>query len=242
MSKQFLVDLNLNKNELQNAVIQNLATDPSNGLPGQIYYNTTIGKYKYFNGTQWKEIGDEGYAPLNSPAFTGVPTAPTPNAGTSTTQIATTEFVSNAIRDLVNAMLFKGTIGTNGTAGTTLPTSEVRIGDTYKIITDGTYAGQAAKVGDMFIATATTPTWAYVPSGDDEGLNKYSGIITGDNTTSSFTITHNLNSRDIVVNVYNASTHEEVIVDITKTTVNAITIGFAIAPATGTDYNVVVIG
>ena len=36
-------------------------------------------------------------APLSSPTFTGVPAAPTATAGTSTTQIATTEFVSAAV-------------------------------------------------------------------------------------------------------------------------------------------------
>jgi len=36
-------------------------------------------------------------APINSPAFTGVPTAPTALAGTSTGQIATTQFVEDAI-------------------------------------------------------------------------------------------------------------------------------------------------
>ena len=36
-------------------------------------------------------------APLNSPAFTGVPTAPTATAGTSTGQLATTKFVEDAI-------------------------------------------------------------------------------------------------------------------------------------------------
>ena len=38
-------------------------------------------------------------APLNSPNFTGLPTAPTAEAGTSNTQIATTKFVSDAISD-----------------------------------------------------------------------------------------------------------------------------------------------
>lgn len=37
------------------------------------------------------------YATLASPTFTGVPAAPTAIAGTSTTQLATTEFVQNAI-------------------------------------------------------------------------------------------------------------------------------------------------
>lgn len=37
------------------------------------------------------------YAPLASPAFTGVPTAPTANPGTTTGQLATTAFVQNAV-------------------------------------------------------------------------------------------------------------------------------------------------
>lgn len=43
--------------------------------------------------------GSGGGASLESPEFTGTPTAPTAPAGTSTTQIATTEFVQNAIND-----------------------------------------------------------------------------------------------------------------------------------------------
>ena len=41
------------------------------------------------------------YAPLASPALTGVPTAPTATAGTNTTQIATTAYVGTAISNLV---------------------------------------------------------------------------------------------------------------------------------------------
>ena len=267
-------------------------------------------------------------------------------------------------------MYFKGTIGTGGSAGTALPTSGVKVGDTYKIITAGTYAGQAAKVGDMFIATATTPTWAYVPSGDDvdvtqinagAGLNttsddsstdggsitstgtlyltksgvsagtyqgltvdkygrvtaaqnmgyttntgtvtsvgltnsggltisgspvttsgsitighsnqitaqssqavypiaidanghitsygsaqtilkKYSANITGDGSKTSFTITHNLGSRDIIIQVYDNASYDEVMVDILRTTTSAATITFAKAPANGKVYRVVCIG
>ena len=43
------------------------------------------------------------YAPLASPALTGVPTAPTAASGTATTQVATTAFVGTAVADLVAA-------------------------------------------------------------------------------------------------------------------------------------------
>lgn len=43
-------------------------------------------------------------APLASPALTGTPTAPTAVDGTSSTQIATTAFVSNAVTNLNNAL------------------------------------------------------------------------------------------------------------------------------------------
>jgi len=41
--------------------------------------------------------GISGYAPLNSPAFTGVPTAPTPSVSDNSTTIPTTAFVVSAI-------------------------------------------------------------------------------------------------------------------------------------------------
>ena len=55
----FLTNINLNKNELQNAVIQNLTADPSNPRTGQVYYNTTDLVLKQFNGTTWDVVGKE---------------------------------------------------------------------------------------------------------------------------------------------------------------------------------------
>ena len=56
----YLVNLNLNKNELQNAKIQNLAAAPSNPTDGQIYYNTADDVMYYYNGTKWVPIIDDG--------------------------------------------------------------------------------------------------------------------------------------------------------------------------------------
>lgn len=53
----FLTNLNLNKNELQNAVIQNLAVAPENPKEGQIYYNSKEKQYYGFRNGQWKILG-----------------------------------------------------------------------------------------------------------------------------------------------------------------------------------------
>ena len=80
-------------------------------------------------------------------------------------------------------MVYKGTVGTGGTV-TTLPTSDVENGDTYKVCADGTYAGQVAVIGDLFVAvvdktqTPVAITWSYIPSGND----KFIGQIIGDDT------------------------------------------------------------
>lgn len=54
---KYVNSLNLLQNELQNAVIQVLATDPANGKMGQIYYNSTIKALMQYDGTQWNRVG-----------------------------------------------------------------------------------------------------------------------------------------------------------------------------------------
>jgi hypothetical protein len=53
-------------------------------------------------------------APLASPALSGVPTAPTANSGTNTTQIATTAFVANALSGVAGGLNFAGSISLSG--------------------------------------------------------------------------------------------------------------------------------
>lgn len=65
---------------------------------------------------------------------------------------ATYEYVAEAIA-AADAMIFKGTIGAaaDSPTVTSLPTT-YKVGWTYRVITDGTYAGKVCEVGDLIIA------------------------------------------------------------------------------------------
>lgn len=64
------------------------------GALGEVVVDTTLKTLVVHDGSTQ---GGNYIAPLTSPAFAGIPTAPTPTAGTNTTQLATTQFVTTAI-------------------------------------------------------------------------------------------------------------------------------------------------
>jgi hypothetical protein len=72
-------------------------------------------------------------------------------------------------------------------------------------------------------------------------VTKY-GANVGDGSSTSYTITHNLNTRDVQVTLFdNSAPYAEVICDVLHTTVNTVTLQFSIAP-TSNQYRVVVQG
>jgi hypothetical protein len=57
----------------------------------------------------------------------------------------------------------------------------------------------------------------------------------GDGAALTYTITHNLNTQDVVVSIRDVATNQVAIADVTATTVNTVTIaGFSTAPASNT--------
>lgn len=72
---------------------------------------------------------------------------------------------------------------------------------------------------------------------------KVSATITADSSTTDFAITHNLWTRDVIVQVAQAwSPYATVLVDVERNSTSQVTVKFAVAPTTWTDYKVMVTG
>lgn len=85
MSKKFLVSIDLAKNELQNAVVQPLASAPSSPVEGQIYYNTSDKTSYIYDGTSWLDLGVQGGAGATNLAWNAATSTVTSDTGTDAT-------------------------------------------------------------------------------------------------------------------------------------------------------------
>jgi hypothetical protein len=96
-----LTDYGTFENENYVYLLENFAksTAPVQPILGQLWYNAGTDVISaYGTGNAWIPLASQEYVQLQkvSPAFTGVPTAPTAPTGTANTQIATTAFVTNS--------------------------------------------------------------------------------------------------------------------------------------------------
>lgn len=70
---------------------------------------------------------------------------------------------------------------------------------------------------------------------------KYASTITGNGSDREFDIKHDLDSRDVLVGIYDQD-HKLVLADVESTDPDEVMISFANPPATGRSYHVVVMG
>jgi hypothetical protein len=137
--------------------------------------------------------------------------------------------------------------------------SGIKRGWTYTVTADGTFFTEQVRVGDVLIAEIDAPTtladWTTVQNNIDlasltqvgignvnagtgidvsysSGTATVSALATSYATTISATatITHNLGTRDVIIQLYDTVTYETVYSDNVRTTTDTATITFASSP------------
>jgi len=209
------------------ATVLTRSTDYDNHIAGQV----DAGNFVYiaagtiYGGTGWvqtlpgtaTDVGNGikiGTDPLDWAQFSG-PGAYTANNGVKLTG---TVFSFNP---LSTGGLTTGVSGASLLLATNsgLATSSSGVGVTsgLGITVSGAGAAGAATANQVAINT-------------DVVVRKYAATI-GDGTTTSFTVTHNLATKDVQVTLYDTSTNVEYTADVTHSTTNTITVAFANAPS-----------
>ena len=138
----------LPENENYVYLLENFAspTAPLAPVLGQLWYNSSTNIISSYNTSNaWSALASQTYVQEQkiSPAFSGVPTAPTADYGTNTTQLATTAFVQGEKA----SPAFVG-IPTAPTAASSVSTTQIAT----------TAFVQAQKISPALTGTPTAPT------------------------------------------------------------------------------------
>jgi hypothetical protein len=326
MAKKFLVNLDLAKNQILNAAIQNLPSAPSSPVQGQIYYNTGDHRIYFWDGTAWVDMSGDirdvvGGAGLTASTSNGIVTLDinvdnstiaftgdniqVKDGGIDIYKIAnlSTNIPSNsstsaiptayAVKDYVDSTVaaignLEGgwDIAFNATFPVLNAPAIIKKGDYWYATTAGEiWSSNGAikvEIGDVMVAKVDNANytddnqWIILQVNKDQATENTLGLVRiadqttvnagtddqeavtplklktyldanvggyaaniGDGINTSFAITHNLGTRDVIVGIYDNATYEEVIADVAVSSTSEITVSFATAP-TYQAYRVVI--
>ena len=202
-------------------------TNPTIGGAGATFSGSTSGT------TVLKANATAGAGTITLPTATGTLVGTGDTATVTNTMLANSTISGIALGSNLNALSY-GTGLTNTSGASTYNGSATStIGFASGTTASGVVSGSPAN------SLGSSYTYA---------TQKVTATITGDGTTTSFPINHNLNTQDVIVQVYQSSSapdtqYSEVEVDVVRNTANYITVSFATAPAATTNvYKVVMLG
>ena len=209
------------------ATVLTRATDSDNHIAGQV----VAGDFVFVaTGTT---LADTGWVQTN----TGTSTNPVNGIKIGTDAIAFTQFsgagtylAGNGLSLSGNTFSFNptstgGLQAASGGASILLATNS-GLGTTSSGLAVGAGSGIVVSTGTVAIDTTVV-------------ARKYAATLS--TSATSYTITHNLGTLDVIVQVYTVSDGSEVVVDNLRATTNTVTLNFSVAPSANA-YRVVILG
>ena len=180
MAVQFLNDIDLNQNELIDAVIENQTNDTGagTGILGQLYYDTTLDVLKVWTGSAWTSVGSDTYT-LTGTGSTNGTAAVRLNDGATNNDVGFTGTGSVTVTRSGNTLTINGTDNQGvtqitagaGITGTNLSSANPTI--------DVDYAGSdnvILSAGDGTSVTVASTDRIIINDGDDNDNVKYVNI------------------------------------------------------------------
>ncbi|EHO82050.1 hypothetical protein [Fusobacterium ulcerans] len=228
-------------NEAKNMVLHKLATAPI-GVEGQIFYNTATKKVNVNNGTVFMEIGAQEIATTSTLGVLMVGnglkidvSGKMDLAILDESDLIKAEYLPSYVDDVLEFQNFSS-LPLTGEQGKIYVTTDNN--NTYRW--SGTayiglnnpldYATQAEAEAGTNNTKVMTPQRTKEAVLANSPMKKYTTMI-GDGAAKQIVVFHNLNTRDILINLYEGN--DLVIADVQITTVNSVTIVFAEAPSAG---------
>jgi hypothetical protein len=191
------------------------------------------------------DVGSETGATSGNVAISSYAAVRTGNLQTAQLTIGTLSTNNSATSMLVengSGVVQKATISTllDGNAVTTIATSDTAPLNLSVDAADGdvTITGSVDLATDAQARSSSSDA-VLITAGNLRATER-AETISGDGSTTSFTITHNFGTRDVIVQVYDTTTYETIICDVTRTSTSVVTLDFGIAPIVSKNYRALV--
>jgi cytoskeletal protein CcmA (bactofilin family) len=191
MAKKFLTPIDLNKLELQNAAIQNLATAPSSPSTGQVYYDTVDGNIKVWKGSAWESVGSSQTASAGVTSLVGTADEVTVSASVGAVTLSLPATINANTTGTAAALTTARTIALTGDVTGTVSFDGSASASMETTIAANSVALGSDTTGDYVASVSGTANEIEV-SGTGEGASVTIGLPNNVSVTGDLTVGGNL--------------------------------------------------